>query len=146
MLTLPEMQARIEHLENRLRLLTTASIEARVTTIETALRLGNISPEQVASLEDLRKELEILKSYMFTDPKGLVELKQMEADYRMLKQNENAMATKEELKVSSAAANERLNLTWTFLGIIFAIILADRFIPRRETIPTKPITTPPQAD
>jgi hypothetical protein len=139
MLALPEMQARIENLENRLKLLTTASIEARVSTIETALRVGNVSADQVASLEDLRKELEVLKSYMFSDPKGLVELKQMETDYRLLTQNENMMATKEELRNASAAATDRLYLTWAFLGIIFAIMLADRFIPRRQIIPTKPI-------
>ena len=144
--TLPEIQARIEALDGRLKLLTTASIEGRVTTIEQALHVGNVSADQIASLQDLTKEVEVLKGYMFSDPKELVELKQMEADYKTLMAKQDAMASKEDLRSAASAANDRLYLTWAFLGIIFAIMLADRFIPRRLNIPTKPITKPPEAD
>lgn len=145
-LNLPEINSRIEALDARLKLLTTGSIDGRVSALERALHLGNISADQVASLEDLRRELEILKTYMFSDPKGLVELKQMEADYKNLTERQADLATKEDVRSAAAAANDRLYLTWAFLGILFAIILAERFIPRRSVTPTKPITAPPKSE
>src|SRR5437879_6137386 len=43
----PDMQAKIAALNEQIKLLTTASVETRLASIETAIRLGNVKPEQV---------------------------------------------------------------------------------------------------
>ncbi len=144
--SLPELESKMAALAEQLRLLTTSSIEARLNTIETTLHVADVKPEQIASLEDTRKEFDILKSYMFADPKGLVELKQLQTDYRALREQANLLATKEDVKNQISSLNNLWFLSLGFFGIIISMLVVPKLFSRSTTIPTKPISSPPEEE
>jgi hypothetical protein len=138
---IPDLQAKIALLNDQVKLLTTTSIETRLQTIETAIHSGNLKPEQIASFEDMRKELETLKTYMFQDPQKLVDLKQLQKDYRELSFATSGYATKQELESKNAFTRDILYVSLALWGILFTVVGLPIIWRGRRTIPTEPVTS-----
>jgi len=138
---IPDIEERIESVNRQLKLLTTDSIENRLSIIEEAIRVGDASPDEIASIQQMREDLNELKSYMFRDPKEMVELKQLQSDYRNLAQGLKETPTIEAMKSQISFTNNLLFATWAFFGILFTILFGTRPKKPKEHIPTKPIST-----
>lgn len=134
--SIPELEKRTAAIDEHLKLITTNSVEARLLAVEKSLHVENVRPEQIASLEDLRKEVDSLKTFMLSDPKAVVELKQLQADYHDLARKEEQNATKDQVKTEITHTNEMLFLLWAVFAVLIAIALA---WPRRQRIPTQPV-------
>jgi hypothetical protein len=92
-----------------------------------------LKPEQIASFEDMRKELETLKTYMFQDPQKLVDLKQLQKDYRELSFATSGYATKQELESKNAFTRDILYVSLALWGILFTVVgLPIIWRPRRQ--------------
>jgi hypothetical protein len=144
MQAIPDIQAKIASLNDQMKVLSTTSIENRLQTIETAMSVGNVKPEQIATVEDMRKEIDTLKSYMFSDPKALVDLKQLEKDYGELNTSLKNSPTKSELEGEISTTKDLIHLTWALFGIPIALLIL--FGPKiwgsGKPIPTAPVTKP----
>ena len=119
---LPELQKQIATLEKQLSSLTSDSINARIKTIEQAIRVGQIKPEDVATVQDVSKELGVLKTYMFRDPTELIALKQLQKDYRELRETQNQLAKKDDVSRDIAFLNNLFYSTTGLFGLILAVM------------------------
>ena len=141
MQAIPDIQSKIASLNDQTKVLSTTSIENRLQTIEAAMKVGGVKPEQIATIEDMRKDLDTLKSYMFSDPKALVDLKQLEKDYGDLNASLKNCPTKSDLEARINTTNNLLYLSWAFVGIAFTflILFGPRIWGRGKQIPTVPV-------
>ena len=117
---LPDLRKQISTLEAQLASLTTKSIETRLSTIETAIRTGSVKPEDIATVQELKEELDVLKTYMFRDPEELVELKQLQKNYQEIRETQDRLITREEVRREVDFMN---NLFYTSISL-FALLLA----------------------
>jgi hypothetical protein len=120
---IPDIEGRISTLDKRTLTLTSENIEARLGKIETAIKVGQVNPETLSSLQELRNDFNALKTYMFSDPDKLVELRTLQNDYQQLKQAQSQMITKEAV---SSQINSTKDLFWISLGlhgILFTIMI-----------------------
>jgi hypothetical protein len=143
LLTLPELEQKISALNEQVRVLTTNSVDARLNKIELALRVGDIKPEQIASLEDTRRELGVLETYMFSDARRLVDLQKLQSDYSLLKDQALGFATKEDLRTQVASVSNLWTMSLWMFGIIVSIILVPKLFSRRRVVDTRPAAPPP---
>jgi hypothetical protein len=63
MQAIPDIQAKIAGLNDQMKVLSTTSIENRLQTIEAAMKVGDVKPEQIATIEDMRKDIDTLHSH-----------------------------------------------------------------------------------
>ena len=117
---LPDLRKQISTLEAQLASLTTKSIETRLSTIETAVRVGSVKPDDIATVQELKEELDVLKTYMFRDPRELVELKELQKNYQEIRENQDRLITKDEAYREIKFTN---NLFYASIGL-FALLLA----------------------
>jgi hypothetical protein len=146
---LPDLQKQIATLEKQLSSLTSESIDARLKTIEQAIHAGQIKPEDVATVQDLNRDLNILKTYMFRDPTELVELKQLQKDYRDLRETQGQLIKKDDVMREINILNNLYYATTGVFGLILAVMggfswyTAKR--PKKEDTPAqeKPVPEKP---
>ena len=69
---IPELQKQIGVLEKQLAALTNQSIESRLSVIEKSIAVGDLDIDEVATLQNLKANFDILKSYMFSNPEDLI--------------------------------------------------------------------------
>jgi len=141
---IPDLQNRLTKLESELNLLTTESVDARLKNIEQSIHVGRVKPGDVASLNDLKNEFQQLKTYMFRDPGELVELKELQSNYRKLAESQNQFATKESVQTEIAGIHSIFSILYVMIGIIFTIlfgslVFANRRGAKRDEIPTAPV-------
>jgi len=115
---IPDISDKLLKLDAQMMILTTDSIDSRLRTVEAALSTGNVSPDQISSLIETQKELGVLKTYMFQDPRGLVELKQLQSDYKVLNEQLGQAATKDMLKSEVGVIQTIMTASFTILGIL----------------------------
>ncbi|MCK6261696.1 hypothetical protein KP803_00245 [Vibrio sp. ZSDE26] len=119
---LPDLRNQIDVLEKQLVSLSSKSIESRIATIEKSIEVGDIDVTEVATLQKLKADFEVLNSYMFTDPTDLVELKTLQRDYKELKESISSYVHKD---VVARELSFLTNLFYTilaFLGILISIV------------------------
>ena len=120
MKAIPSIQKEIETIQKQMGALTTESIEARLNSIEKAIKAGTINPEEVATLQALNNDFKVLKSYMFRDPRELVELKQLQKNYQELRDNQGLLIKKEDVMREISFMQ---NLFYAAIGL-FGLLLA----------------------
>jgi hypothetical protein len=86
---LPQLRKQIETVEKQMAALSTSSIESRLTTIEKAIKTGDLSVDEIATLQELLADFQVLRTYMFEDPEDLVKLKTLQRDYSELLASQN---------------------------------------------------------
>ncbi|HEX8372715.1 MAG TPA: hypothetical protein VF585_08045 [Chthoniobacterales bacterium] len=142
---IPDISAKLKKLESQISLLTTESIDGRISAIEKALSVGNINPEDIGSLLEVKRELEILKTYMFRDPKEVVDLKELQSNYRNLQEQSNQAATKDMLRSEIGVLQAIVTVSFTFFGLLFTVLFGSWWFIGRKPKPdfaTKPVTQP----
>ena len=139
---IPDIEKKLSNIENKMALLTTESIESRLVKIENAINAGSIKTEDVKSFVNLKSDFDVMKSYMFKDPKELVELKELQKNYSVLSQAQSAFATKETVRSEIATLQTILTVSLTFFGILFTVLFGSWwFVGKRnnpQVQPTRP--------
>ncbi len=143
---IPDLEQKLEKLEGQIGLLTTESIDRRLQTIEKAINVGGLNTEDVATVIDIKKDMDTLKSYMFSDPKELVELKELQKNYKNLVESQSLYATQDSLESKIGFLRTILYVSLAFLGIILtAISLFVAKKPIQFEKPTRPVHKPPDS-
>jgi cell division protein FtsL len=139
---IPDISTKLQKLESQISLLTTESIDARVSALEKALTIGNVKPEDISSLLEVRKEVGVLKTYMFRDPKELVDLKELQSNYRGLHEQVSQAATKDMVRSEVGVLQTIITVSFTFFGLLFTVLFGSWwFIGRKpkSDSATKPV-------
>lgn len=117
---LPQLRKQIETLEKQMASLSSSSLENRLNTIEKAINTGDLSVEEIATLQQLKSDLQILKTYMFEDPEDLVKLKTLQRDYSELLSNQSAFMKEADIMREISFLQ---NMFYTMLGL-FGILVS----------------------
>ncbi|MEI8640212.1 hypothetical protein P4S68_00310 [Pseudoalteromonas sp. Hal099] len=118
---LPELKKQISVLEKQLATLTSQSIESRLSIIEKSIAVGDVDVDEVATLQKLKSDFEILKSYMFSDPEDLVKLKTLQRDYQEISSSINDYVHKDVVEREISYLNNMFYTVLGFLGILISI-------------------------
>lgn len=129
LLKLPELQRQLDNLQKQTSILTNDSMDARLKTVEQAMKVGGLKADEVASLQSVSSDLSVLKSYMLADPNRLIELKQLQHDYIEVQKKIDTFATKETLQRDVSFWN---NVYFISMGLI-AILLGGNYLSGRKT-------------
>jgi cell division protein FtsB len=119
---IPELKKQISILEKQLATLTNQSIESRLATIEKSIAIGDVDVSEIATLQNLKVDFDVLKSYMFSDPEDLVKLKTLQRDYQEISGDIQNYVHKD---VVDREISFLTNLFYTvlgFLGILISIV------------------------
>ena len=129
---IPELRKQIDVLEKQLVSLSSKSIESRLATIEKSIEVGDIDVSEVATLQKLKSDFEILKSYMFTDPEDLVELKTLQRDYKELKSDAKDYVRKDTVDREFSFLTNLFYTLLAFLGILVSIVGTSWYITTKR--------------
>jgi len=117
---LPQLKRQIEILEKQMVSLSSSSIETRLKAIEKAINTGELSVEEISTLQQLSNDFQTLKSYMFDNPEDLVKLKTLQRDYsELVRSKDNYMTSSEVMREISFLQN----MFYTILGL-FGILVS----------------------
>ena len=117
---LPQLRKQIETLEKQMASLSTNSIESRLNKIEKAIQTGDLSVDEIATLQQLLSDFQVLKSYMFENPEDLVKLKTLQRDYSELLASRSDYIKKDDVMRELGFLQ---NLFYTVLGL-FGILVS----------------------
>ena len=81
---LPDLEDRISLLDQRIKALTPADVEFRLSKIERAIQVGEVQPEDLVALQEMRDDMAVLKSNVFADPQQVIEFKELQSEYKKL--------------------------------------------------------------
>ena len=119
---IPDLRKQIAILEKQLVALSSKSIESRLGTIEKSIAVGDIDVNEVATLQQLKSDFDVLKSYMFNDPEDLVKLKTLQRDYTELKGGIKEYVHKDVVEREISFLTNLFYTVLAFLGILISIV------------------------
>jgi hypothetical protein len=119
---IPKIEEAIQRIEKRQALLTSQSIDDRLSKIESAVTNGNLSIDEIKSLSQLADEVKSLKGYVAKDPSAFFELKELQSNYKTLVSDQTKYAVKD------IVDSQITTMQWVG-GIFMAIVLAIIFSP-----------------
>lgn len=134
---IPNIEGKISNIEKQLAALTTENIEARLKNIEIAISKGEIKPEQLKSLQQLRDDFSVMKSFMFSNPDQLVALKTLQKEYADLHGILEKIMKKDDILREINSVRNLFYATLTIGGILVSIFAGAWFVAFRQRI--KPI-------
>lgn len=117
---LPDLRKQITVLEKQLANLTTSSIDSRLGKIEKSIAAGDVDLDEVATLQQLKADFDILKTYMFSNPEDLVKLKTLQRDYAEMSSEIGDYVKKD---VVEREIRFLTNMFYTVLGL-FGILIS----------------------
>jgi hypothetical protein len=130
---LPELKKQIQTIEKQLSALTTKSIENRLHVIEQAIKVGSIKPEEIATVQELKEDITILKTYMFRDPSELVELKQLQKNYQEIREDQDKLITEEDALREINFVKNLFYASMSFFGLFLAAMGASWWVISRKS-------------
>lgn len=141
---IPELDQRIAKMQGDIDVLTSKSVETRLSTIEQAIKAGSLKPDEIASVQQLRADVDMLQSYLSQDPKRVVELRQLLDSYQATRQAVDAAVTQREFAAEISHLTSMLYLSLAFFGILFTVLFGSWwFVGRRAPAsieqPTQPV-------
>ncbi|GAG43714.1 unnamed protein product, partial [marine sediment metagenome] len=95
---LPELEGKLKSLEKQTAVLTTENIDSRLNRIEKAIAVGEVKPDELVSLQEVRNDLTNLKTFMFSDPEKFIEFRTLQKDYLELKADSDKMMEKDDIQ------------------------------------------------
>ncbi len=134
---IPELEFRALELERQIKTLTSQSIENRLSRIEKAIEIGDVKPEDLTSLQELRNEFKKLKEYMFVDPQRVIEFRTIQTQYTDLKSNLDNKMDIEDVKQKIGSLKDLFYVTLALMGILISILAGAWFIAVRRQIKTE---------
>ena len=139
---LPVLESRIAILEKQTGALTTENIESRLTTIETAIKVGEVRPENLSSLQDLRNDFEKMKTFLFAQPDQLVEFRTLQKDYQELKLAIEKIMDKDDILRNIDSVRHLFYATLAGCGILVSIFAGAWFVAFRQRLKIEPASIP----
>jgi len=118
---IPELQKQIGVLEKQLAALTNQSIESRLSVIEKSIAVGDLDIDEVATLQNIKADFDILKSYMFSNPEDLIELKTLQRDYQEIAGGMENYVHKDDIKREFSFLSNMFYTVLGFLGILISL-------------------------
>lgn len=119
---IPELKKEITVLEKQLVALSSKSIESRLATIEKSMEIGDVDVSEIATLQKLKADFEVLKSYMFSDPEDLVKLKTLQRDYKEISSGIKDYVHKDVVEREISFLTNLFYTVLGFLGILISIV------------------------
>ncbi len=129
---IPNLDLKIATIEKQMVALTTENIEARLHKIETAIKAGEVKTEDLKSLQQLRDDFAVMKTYMFADPDQLVELKSLQRDYADLHDALQKLMNKEDILREIDSVRNLFYATLGACGILVSIFAGAWFVAFRQ--------------
>lgn len=140
---IPALEVKLEELDSKIIILTTKSVDTRLTRIEKAFELGQLNAEDIASISQIEAQMKELYTYFFADPKDIADFKELQRTYRTLLRDQERFATKESVRYSVGTLQTILTVSLTFFGILFTVVFGSWwFVGRKTQIPTQPVHPP----
>ncbi len=119
---IPNLEEKINSLDKKITTLTTKEISGRLHRIEKAIKAGDLNPEDVKTLQELREDFKILKEYMFSDPRKIVEYRDLQKNYIQLKtKTESGMNRNEIIREIDSIQNQIYLIIAIIATIFFSI-------------------------
>jgi hypothetical protein len=131
---LPELESKLNALEKRTAALTSENIDNRLIKIEKAIKIGEIKPQEIASLQEIRDDLSKLKTFMFSDPEHMVELRALQKDYLDLKSAAEKMMRKDDILREIDSVRNLFYATLAICGVLVSIFAGAWFIALKKSI------------
>ncbi len=119
---IPDLKKQISLLEKQVASLSSESIESRLSTIEKSISVGDVDVDEVATLQELKADFTILKSYMFSDPEDLVKLKTLQRDYQEISRDIESYVHKDTVEREINYLTNMFYTVLAFLGILISIV------------------------
>ena len=139
---IPDLEAKLENIDERLRLVSTATVTARLDALERELQLANLKPDEVHALASIQSDMSALKSYMFKDPNAIVEYREIQAAVQDFRSAQKDFATKESVNSSVQTLWNVFFVQLAFVGILFTVFLGSWWFAQRQAPePTVPVST-----
>ncbi|MFT4757487.1 MAG: hypothetical protein ACI91R_002141, partial [Vicingaceae bacterium] len=89
--------------------------------IEKSISAGDVDIDEVATLQQLKADFEIMKTYMFSDPEDLVKLKTLQRDYQEMSSNIDGFVEKDIVDREIGYLNNMFYTVLGFLGLLISI-------------------------
>jgi len=134
---IPDLEAKIADLDKRTKTLTSQEIDSRLTRIETAIRVGQVSPSQLASLQQLRQDFDSLKTFMFARPEQLVEFRTLQRDYLELKEASKNIMPRQDMLRELESTKTLFYWNLAVFGVLASIFAGAWFMALRQTMKLK---------
>jgi hypothetical protein len=119
---IPELKKQITVLEKQLVTLSSQSIESRLARIEKSIAIGDVDVSEIATLQKLKVDFDVLKSYMFSDPEDLVKLKTLQRDYKEISGSIEDYVHKDVVERELSFLTNLFYTILAFLGILISIV------------------------
>ena len=72
---IPDLEEKVDNINSILENITTDNIAARLDIIETAIRIGDVSTEELATIQIIRQDLDQIKSLISSDTARIIEIR-----------------------------------------------------------------------
>lgn len=131
---IPNLEERISTIEKQLTALTTENIEARLAIIEKAISVGEVKPEDLKSIQSLRDDFLVMKSFMFSKPEQLVDFKTLQRDYQGLNADISKIMAKEDILREIDSVRNVFYATLSIFGIVVSIFAGAWFLAFRRQV------------
>lgn len=147
---IPNLQEKLDIIEKQITILSTKSIEERLSKIEKTLSVGDLDANQIGDFSSLQQRVSTMETYMFEDPRELVELKELQNDYHALSSSLEKFATKEAVNSDIENLRWMVGLGLGFVGVLFTIFFGSWWFvgrhPKTEPQPTRPLHDAPKEE
>lgn len=129
---IPDLESRVAELDKRLQTLTSSELSERLSKIEKAIAVGDVKPEDLTALQQIREQVAELRSYMSSQPEKIVEFRTVRKDYSDLKRAVEATMTKDDIMREVRYLHNLYYATLTLVGILVSLLAGAWFLALRR--------------
>jgi len=130
---IPDIESRISDIDKSLQTLTTKNIENRLNKIEKAIKVGEIKIEDIQSVQKIREDFKVLKTYMFETPEKLIEFRSIQKDYTELKDKFDNTMDKDDIIREIDSLKSLFYYTLAIVGILVSIFAGSWIVAIRSS-------------
>ena len=131
---IPDLEARIQDLDKRTKTLSTSEVEGRLARLETAIRVGEVRAEDIASLQDLREEVKLLQTYMFSQPERLIEFRTLQSDYLRFEKVAETVMPRDEILRELNSTKQLFYWNLAVFGVLVSMFAGAWFLVFRQNM------------
>lgn len=130
---IPDIESKISDIDKSLQTLTTKNIENRLSKIEKAIQVGEIKIEDIQSIQNIREDFKVLKTYMFETPEKLIEFRSIQKDYIELKDKFAKTMDKDDIIREIDSLKSLFYYTLAIVGILVSIFAGSWVVAIRNS-------------
>lgn len=137
---IPDLENRTRELDKQIKTLTTQSIENRLAALEKALRVTDLKPEELVSIQEaiaaIQGEIKRLENNVFVDPERVVEFRTLQQQYTMLQSGLERKSDADDVSRDIASLRSLLYVTLGVAGILVSMLGGSWIVALRRQIKT----------